>query len=85
MQASCIIVLDNLVLTRSCRNDRGPDDAIIEETYYGSWDIRYYFSVVWVTGCRTTVDKQNQADDPLGDGSTDCGQIMKDAYSQCKF
>lgn len=44
----------------------------------------YFYSVSWVDGCKTTVDRQGVST-PLGESSPQCRDLVTGAYTGCKF
>lgn len=63
----------------------GPDDDAMEELKRDGGGISYNYSISWINGCKTEVDKQ-YIQWPIGqeDSFSSCLQIFERAYGDCK-
>lgn len=64
--------------------DMGPGDAALESTRLDTHEIKYFYSISWIDGCVTTVERQD-VEKPVGDGGMACKDIFIQAFSNCKF
>ncbi|KAH6894711.1 hypothetical protein B0T10DRAFT_399106, partial [Thelonectria olida] len=62
--------------------DMGPGDEPLERVRLDQHEITYYYSVSWIDGCVTSVDRQDVAE-PLGSDGMACKDILVKAYSDC--
>ncbi|KAH7120544.1 hypothetical protein EDB81DRAFT_914184 [Dactylonectria macrodidyma] len=63
-------------------SDMGPGDQPLERLREANDEIHYYYSISWVDGCVTTVDRQDVLA-PIGDGGASCKDILISTYSNC--
>ncbi|KAM0542725.1 hypothetical protein ACHAPJ_012658 [Fusarium lateritium] len=60
----------------------GPGDTMVERSFRDNYGVNYYFSISWIDGCMTTVDKQD-FDKPVGGNTWTCENIFTSAYNGC--
>ncbi|KAF9875437.1 hypothetical protein CkaCkLH20_07257 [Colletotrichum karsti] len=72
-----------------CRGELGPDSPpLVAQSK--SQKVPYFMSVSWMSGCETTVDRQNVGNPLLFDGATDeqkdiwCTRLLIDNWGHCK-
>lgn len=73
-------------LAESRSKTLGPDDDPMEELKRDGGDISYNYSISWIEGCKTEVDKQ-YIQWPIGeeDRFSSCSQIFSKAYGDCEY
>ncbi|KAK7415730.1 hypothetical protein QQX98_005643 [Neonectria punicea] len=62
--------------------DIGSGDARASRVLFDGHDISYEYTISWIDGCETTVERQ-EIEDPIGDGDLSCKDVFVKVFEDC--